>query len=143
VRSMPHSAPPPATRSQAVSPHSDYISYALTGLSMRSSRWVLFLSCSTWHGSFAAVFGWQWVIAGVIMAITIVGLPWARAAFSIAGYTLLPLGQTAVSRAEYYGRTDIGTGPLGAIGNLIWLVLAGRCGLPLLMLPRRFSSPLR
>ena len=66
-----------------------------------------------------------WVIAGVIMAITIIGLPWARAAFNIALYTLLPFGQTSVSRAELYGQEDIGTGPLGVIGNIIWLVLAG------------------
>jgi uncharacterized membrane protein YccF (DUF307 family) len=66
-----------------------------------------------------------WVIAGIIMAITIIGLPWARAAVSIAAYTLLPFGQTAVSRAEYYGREDIGTGPLGMLGNIIWLILAG------------------
>jgi len=66
-----------------------------------------------------------WAIAAVIMAITIIGLPWARAAFSIAVYTLLPFGQRAVSRAEYYGRDDIGTGPLGMLGNLIWLLLAG------------------
>jgi uncharacterized membrane protein YccF (DUF307 family) len=66
-----------------------------------------------------------WVIAGIIMAITIIGLPWARAAVNIAAYTLLPFGQKAVSRAEYYGREDIGTGPLGLVGNIIWLVLAG------------------
>src|SRR5438874_1795603 len=66
-----------------------------------------------------------WVVAAVIMAITIVGLPWTRAAFNIALYTLLPFGQTAVSRAAYTGREDLGTGLLGAIGNLIWLVLAG------------------
>jgi uncharacterized membrane protein YccF (DUF307 family) len=66
-----------------------------------------------------------WVIAAIVMAITIVGLPWTRAAFNIALYTLLPFGQTAVSRAEHTGRDDLGTGPLGAIGNLIWLVLAG------------------
>jgi uncharacterized membrane protein YccF (DUF307 family) len=66
-----------------------------------------------------------WVIAAVIMAITIVGLPWARAAFSIALYTLLPFGQKAVSRAEYTGRADLGSGPLGVLGNIIWLVLAG------------------
>jgi uncharacterized membrane protein YccF (DUF307 family) len=40
----------------------------------------------------------------IIMAITIIGFPWARAAFSIAIYTLLPFGQKAVSRAEYFGR---------------------------------------
>jgi uncharacterized membrane protein YccF (DUF307 family) len=66
-----------------------------------------------------------WVIAGIIMAITIIGLPWARAAVNIAAYTLLPFGQKAVSRAEYYGREDMGTGPLGLVGNIIWLVLAG------------------
>jgi uncharacterized membrane protein YccF (DUF307 family) len=66
-----------------------------------------------------------WFIAGIIMAITIIGLPWARAAFNIGVYTLLPFGQTAISRAEYSGTEDLGTGLLGFIGNLIWLVLAG------------------
>jgi len=66
-----------------------------------------------------------WFVAAILMAITIIGLPWTRAAFNIALYTLLPFGQTAVSRAAYTGREDLGTGVLGAIGNLIWLVLAG------------------
>jgi uncharacterized membrane protein YccF (DUF307 family) len=66
-----------------------------------------------------------WLIAAVIMAITIIGLPWARASLNIAVYTLLPFGQKAVRRDSLTGRSDIGTGPLGLIGNLIWLVLAG------------------
>ena len=66
-----------------------------------------------------------WLLAAVIMAITIIGLPWTRAAFNIALYTLLPFGQRAVSRAEYTGYDDIGTGPLGILGNVIWLLLAG------------------
>jgi uncharacterized membrane protein YccF (DUF307 family) len=66
-----------------------------------------------------------WVIAAVIMAITIIGLPWARAAFNIAAYTLLPFGQKAVRRDSLTGQPDLGTGLLGLIGNLIWLVLAG------------------
>ena len=65
-----------------------------------------------------------WVIAAVIMAITIIGIPWARAAFNIASYTLLPFGRKAVSRAEYSGH-DLGPGPFGLLGNIIWLVLAG------------------
>src|SRR5262249_38704023 len=52
-----------------------------------------------------------WLVASIIMAITIIGIPWARAAFNIAAYTLLPFGQTAVSRADYLGRDDVGTGP--------------------------------
>ena len=61
-----------------------------------------------------------WLIAALIMVITIIGIPWARAAFTIALYTLLPFGHTVVDRP-----TGIGSGPLGILGNLIWLVLAG------------------
>ena len=79
---------------------------------------------------FWIVFGGLWMavawgIAAVVMAITIIGLPWSRAAFNIAVYTLLPFGQKAVSRAEHTGVRDVGTGPLGDIGNIVWLVLAG------------------
>jgi uncharacterized membrane protein YccF (DUF307 family) len=66
-----------------------------------------------------------WMVAAVIMAITIVGLPWARASFNIAAYTLLPFGQRAVRRDLLTGQPDTGTGPFGLIGNLIWLLLAG------------------
>jgi uncharacterized membrane protein YccF (DUF307 family) len=66
-----------------------------------------------------------WVIAALIMAVTIIGLPWAWAAFNIASYTLLPFGRRAVPRAEVSGKPDIGTGPFGLLGNIIWLVLAG------------------
>ena len=58
--------------------------------------------------------------------MTLIGIPWARAAFNIALYALLPFGHRAVSRAFYLtGQEDIGTGPLGTLGNLVWLVLAG------------------
>ncbi len=66
-----------------------------------------------------------WLMAAVIMAITIVGLPWARAAVNIASYTFLPFGRVALARDEVAGAEDLGTGPLGVLGNLIWLVLAG------------------
>ena len=66
-----------------------------------------------------------WLVAAIIMAITIIGIPWARAAFNIAAYTLLPFGSRAVNRYEITGQEDVGTGPLGVIGNLIWLILAG------------------
>ena len=66
-----------------------------------------------------------WLVAAIVMAITIIGLPWARAAFNIASYALLPFGRKAVSRAEYLGTDDLGTGAFGLIGNVIWLVLAG------------------
>ena len=73
--------------------------------------WIVF-------GGLAMAVGW--LIAALIMAITIIGLPWARAALTIALYTFLPFGYTVVDR-----RSGIGAGPLGFLGNLIWLVLAG------------------
>ena len=61
-----------------------------------------------------------WLVAALIMVITIVGIPSARAALTMALYTFLPFGQTVVDR-----KTGIGSGALGVLGNLIWLVLAG------------------
>ena len=78
--------------------------------------WIVF-------GGFYMALGW--LIASVIMAITIIGIPWARAAYNIASYAFLPFGRRAVSRAEYLGVEDVGTGPLGVLGNIVWLVLAG------------------
>src|SRR5207302_6751610 len=34
-----------------------------------------------------------WLIAGVLMVVTIIGIPWARAAFNMAGYAFLPFGR--------------------------------------------------
>lgn len=66
-----------------------------------------------------------WLLAAVLMAVSIIGIPWARSALTIARYALLPFGQTAVRRDEFRGREDLGTGAIGMIGNVIWFVLAG------------------
>lgn len=63
-----------------------------------------------------------WVIAGCLMLISIIGIPWAWSAFRIAAFTLLPFGHRAVRRGELTGR---GSGFFGVLGNIIWLVLAG------------------
>jgi uncharacterized membrane protein YccF (DUF307 family) len=73
--------------------------------------------------------GWYmalaWCVAGALMAITIVLLPWSRAAFAIASFTLWPFGREAIDREILTGRADIGTGDLGFIGNVIWFCCAG------------------
>ena len=60
--------------------------------------------------------GTLWLLAGVILAITIVGLPWTPAAFRIAGFSYLPFGKIVVDR-------DPGAGSV--VLNILWLVLAG------------------
>lgn len=69
--------------------------------------------------------GLAWVVAGILMAITIVGLPWTRSCFMIARYSFWPFGYDITARDQYYGREDLGTGVLGSIGNIIWFILAG------------------
>lgn len=66
-----------------------------------------------------------WWLAGVLCAITIVGLPWARACFVMGQFALWPFGREAVERSLVTGTEDIGTGTLGMIGNIIWFVVAG------------------
>lgn len=65
-----------------------------------------------------------WSLAGVLLSITIIGLPYAGAAFRMAGFVIWPFGKEVVSREEI-GRSDIGTGPVGFLMNVLWFVLAG------------------
>ena len=69
--------------------------------------------------------GLGWWIAGVVMVISIVGIPWAKACFVIGEFAFWPFGRRVVSRAEVSGREDVGTGVLGTIGNIIWFLIAG------------------
>jgi uncharacterized membrane protein YccF (DUF307 family) len=66
-----------------------------------------------------------WFIACGICAISIVGIPWARACFNIGLFALWPFGSEAVDRSVLYGEKDMGTGVLGIIGNIAWFVVAG------------------
>jgi uncharacterized membrane protein YccF (DUF307 family) len=53
------------------------------------------------------------------------GASLGQGAVNIALYTLMPFGYTAVPRDRLTGQEDIGTGVLGGLGNIIWLVFAG------------------
>ncbi len=71
------------------------------------------------------VAGLAWFLVGLVCALSVIGLPWSRAAFNIGLFTLWPFGQSAIARDELTGRGDIGTSPAGTLGNLVWLVCAG------------------
>lgn len=68
--------------------------------------------------------GWvsllAWILAGVILAITIVGLPWAMAAFRMAGFSAWPFGRHVVPSSG-----PMGEGVLNTVLNVVWFVLAG------------------
>lgn len=66
-----------------------------------------------------------WWLSGVVMIVTIIGIPWARSCFVIGTFALWPFGREVADRRDVTGREDIGTGPLGMLGNVIWFILAG------------------
>ncbi|MDH5590001.1 MAG: YccF domain-containing protein [Gemmatimonadota bacterium] len=75
---------------------------------------------------FGGVFmGLAWWFVGLIAFVSIVGIPWGRACFVIGQFTFFPFGRDAVSRRDLTGQTDIGTGVLGTLGNVVWLLVAG------------------
>ncbi len=58
-----------------------------------------------------------YAIAGIIMFILIITIPFGIAAFRMAGYALWPFGRTVVSKPT--------SGVMSGIGNVIWFILAG------------------
>jgi uncharacterized membrane protein YccF (DUF307 family) len=58
-----------------------------------------------------------WVLAGALVCLTIVGIPFGLQAFKLAGYVLWPFGRTLVPSPS--------RGGLSVVGNVIWFVFAG------------------
>lgn len=65
--------------------------------------------------------GIGWLCLGLLLAITVVGLPFAVAAFRIASFAAWPFGRTLVDARTLGEEPIIGTG----LANLLWIVLAG------------------
>ncbi len=59
----------------------------------------------------------SYAIAGLLLCITIIGIPFGVQSFKLAGYSLWPFGRVVVQDPE--------SGAAGCIGNVLWLVLAG------------------
>lgn len=69
--------------------------------------------------------GLLWWLAGVIMYISIIGIPWGKACFTIGKLAFFPFGKEAISREKLSGKKDIGTGAWGVLGNIVWFIFSG------------------
>ena len=69
--------------------------------------------------------GLAWLFAALVLAITIVGLPWSAAAFRIGLFSFAPFGRHVVPRQAVTGRGDLGTGAPGCAMNVVWVLVAG------------------
>lgn len=67
-------------------------------------------------GGFFAALGY--LFGGLILCITIIGIPWGLQCFKMAGLVLMPFGQKVVSDSD-------STGCLSILFNLIWIVCGG------------------
>ncbi len=63
----------------------------------------------------------SWLLTGLVLAVTVVGIPFAVAAFRIAGFAAFPFGRELVDARAVGEERILGTG----LSNLLWIVLAG------------------
>lgn len=69
--------------------------------------------------------GLGWWLVGLLCFVTVVGIPWSKACFVIGQFTFFPFGKEAISRKELTNQSDIGTGTMGLLGNIVWFIFAG------------------
>ena len=60
----------------------------------------------------------SYLLGGIVLCITIVGIPWGLQCFKLAGFVLLPFGKRVVSDTA-------NTGCLSVLCNIIWLICGG------------------
>jgi uncharacterized membrane protein YccF (DUF307 family) len=67
------------------------------------------------------VAGLVWVFLGFLLGVTVIGIPFAFAAFRIAGFAAWPFGRTLVDARTLGEEPVIGTG----LANFLWIIFAG------------------
>jgi uncharacterized membrane protein YccF (DUF307 family) len=75
--------------------------------------WFIFL------GGF--LLGLGWLLAGVILCITVVGFPFGMACFRISSFAFFPFGKELVDARSLGEDRIAGT----SIANILWFILAG------------------
>ncbi|MCB9749578.1 MAG: YccF domain-containing protein [Myxococcales bacterium] len=59
----------------------------------------------------------EYLLAGLVLCLTIIGIPFGLQCFKMAGLGLLPFGKDI--------REDPGAGVASGLGNILWFLLAG------------------
>jgi uncharacterized membrane protein YccF (DUF307 family) len=71
---------------------------------------IWFVLCGWWMAL-------AYCLAGIVMFVLIITIPFALQAFKLAGFMLWPFGRTVVRRPD--------AGAASVIGNILWVVLVG------------------
>lgn len=86
-----------------------YVAYAWNMRLLLNLLWVVF------GGGF--VIWLEYVLGGLLLCLTVVGIPFGLQCFKVAGFGLWPFGRLAVR--------DEAASSIGCLLNAIWLVFAG------------------
>jgi uncharacterized membrane protein YccF (DUF307 family) len=78
-----------------------------------------------WFIPFGFFLGLGWWFFGILMYVLILTIPWAKSCFVIGQFCFFPFGKELISRKKLTKNDDIGTGWLGLIGNIVWVLSAG------------------
>ena len=62
-----------------------------------------------------------WVLMGIVFALTIIGIPFAKASFRIARFAAFPFGKELIDGRLVGDKRITGTGFI----NFLWVILAG------------------
>ena len=62
-----------------------------------------------------------WLFTSLVLAITVVGFPFAVAAFRISSFAAFPFGKNLVDARAVGGTRVVGTG----LANFLWILFAG------------------
>ncbi len=80
-------------------------------------RLLLNILWSIFGGFFVAL---QYVLGGLVLCITIVGIPFGLQCFKMAGLALFPFGKDIE-----HDRSAAGGGLLGTVMNVVWFLVGG------------------
>ncbi len=69
--------------------------------------------------------GLGWCFAGLIMYISIIGIPFGKVCMSIGQFNFFPFGKEAISKNELYGKEEFATDCLSLSWNQLWFLAAG------------------
>ena len=67
------------------------------------------------------VMGLGWWLAGILAALTIIGIPYAIAAFRIGTFSFWPFGREIVDKPDSSEAGKV----LSLVGNIVWIIFGG------------------
>jgi uncharacterized membrane protein YccF (DUF307 family) len=110
--------------SRLPAPKTDAPTVQSAGISFSSNPLNLILNL-LWLIPIGAILGLGWLASAILLAASVVGLPWAFAALTMSSLAVWPFGRDVIKQSDLTGNLGVANGSLSLVGNIIWFALAG------------------